>query len=561
MKLASRILVGLFVVALSTPSPETGQEPWERFFGQAAHAAKPVTTPPGVSPSALAAATCFGGPQGPDASQGAATPAPDLTQPWPPVPCAPPVACSEPLTGSHHTYNVGPDQTYTELTGVPWLSLAPGDVVNIFYRAQPYATKVGLRAQGTAAKPVIINGVTDANCNRPVVTGVNAVTAADAVAKGFFSGAGGSIIESYGLIVLFKLPSDPYGYKPSFLAIQNLQIEGANAGSSFTAASGQTKSFARGASGIYAVVASNFTIQNCEIKGNGEGVFVNTKDDAIQEASYFVTLRGNSIHDNGVVGSYYEHNVYVQGVRSLYEGNYIGQLIPGAEGGSLKDRSSAPVVRYNTILSAARAIDLVDTEGGAGSVLDDPLYNQGWVYGNLIVNGPHGSGDLIHWGGDSTIYKNYHRGPLAVYFNTIVNTIEAAVFDMATSDAQIEAHSNIITGTSGLTLCTDSAADGDQVGEVILRDANWIQGGYRTGHCKLTIQGSLIPGAPVLTPSYGLPPGSRAIGPGVAFPLQVPPGATLANLKPTFQPSTGSKAHPSYVPRTALSDLGAFQLP
>ena len=30
------------------------------------------------------------------------------------------------LTGSHQTYNVGPGQTYTELTDVPWLSLQSG---------------------------------------------------------------------------------------------------------------------------------------------------------------------------------------------------------------------------------------------------------------------------------------------------------------------------------------------------------------------------------------------------------------------------------------------------
>jgi hypothetical protein len=501
------------------------------------------------------AMTCFGGTgskSGPDASPA-----------WPPPPCTPPVACSSPLKGSHATYNVGPGQTYADMTTVPWLSLTAGDVVNIYYRATPYATKVGLRAQGTAENPVIINGVTDDSCHRPIVTGADAATATDAVSQGFFASTGGAAIEGFGVIILFKSPRDPFGWRPTFLAIQNLQIEGAIGTNTYTSSSGQKKNYPKGASGIYAVSATNFTIQNCEIKGNGEGVFVNTKNDSPQEASYYVTLRGNSIHDNGVVGSYYEHNVYVQGVRSLYEGNFIGQLIPGAEGGSLKDRSSGTVIRYNYIVAAARAIDLVDSEGGSGSVLSDPLYNYAWVYGNLIVNGPRGSGDLIHWGGDSTIYKNYHQGPLFVYFNTIVNTIDdASIFDMAMSTSIIDAHSNIITGTSNLSLCINNGAEDNQMGVVFLRDANWIQSGFKASACTLNKAGTLVSGSPQLTSNYHLPPGSRAAGFGVPFPVPpFAPTASLENLLPTYQPTTAIDGHPSYVPRPATADIGAFENP
>ena len=60
---------------------------------------------------------------------------------WPPAATASPAtACSSALTGSHQTYNVGPGQTYTELTDVPWLSLQAGDVVSIHYRNTPYQT-------------------------------------------------------------------------------------------------------------------------------------------------------------------------------------------------------------------------------------------------------------------------------------------------------------------------------------------------------------------------------------------------------------------------------------
>jgi hypothetical protein len=220
------------------------------------------------------------------------------------------------------------------------------------------------------------------------------------------------------------------------------------------------------------------------------------------------------------------------------------------------------VVRYNYILAAARAIDLVDSEGGGGSVLSDPLYNYGWVYGNLIVNGNNGSGDLIHWGGDSQTYSNYHQGPLAVYFNTIVNTINTAVFDMAMTAENIDAHSNVITGTSSLRLCTNSAADGSQTGTVYLRDVNWIQSGYSTGACTLSKSGTLLTGSPSLTSSYGLSTGSLALGAGTTYPTgTLPAPASVTNLTPSYQPTTTVNGFPSYVARGSVADIGAFAGP
>jgi hypothetical protein len=78
---------------------------------------------------------------------------------------------SDPVTsavvGSHQTYNVGPGQTFAEPDSVPWGALVAGDVVNIFYRETPYRWKIGLRGQGTAQNPIVINGVTDSVGHRP----------------------------------------------------------------------------------------------------------------------------------------------------------------------------------------------------------------------------------------------------------------------------------------------------------------------------------------------------------------------------------------------------------
>jgi hypothetical protein len=459
------------------------------------------------------------------------------------------------------------------MTHFPWLSLVAGDVVNIY--PGTYATKVALRAQGTASQPVIINGVTDANCNRPVVTGVNAVTTADAITSGFYGSSGGKLIQGNGLFILFRGAKDPYGYKPMFLAIQNLTIEGASASNTYTSAAGVATHWGTEAAGIYDVESSVFTIQNCVITGNGDGVFVNSQGNASNgsapTASYYTTLRGNMIYNNGVAGSYLEHNVYVQGVRSLYEGNYIGQLIPNALGGSLKDRSSGPVVRYNTIVAAARAIDLVDAEDGGNATTGDPVYNYGWIYGNLIINGTNGSGDLIHWGGDSTEYNLYHQGPLSVYFNTIVNTIPTAIFDMSMSTQSVNSYSNIISSTRSLSLCTASSPDGKQVGAVNLYSKNWIQSGFvgngasqykPTPQCTYSQDGTLIAGSPELSTSDGLLAGSPASGAGSTFPVSAPVApVSVANLTPTYQPATTASGSPTYVARSTVADVGAFAAP
>jgi len=129
---------------------------------------------------------------------GKPVPAPNMSGPWPSLAGPPPRCPAVPLVGSHATYNVGPGKKYPDLTSFPWLNLRAGDVVNIYYSPTPYATKFALRANGTAAKPVIINGVADSKGRLPTITGKNAVTATDAIKQKFFTTSGGSVIEPLG---------------------------------------------------------------------------------------------------------------------------------------------------------------------------------------------------------------------------------------------------------------------------------------------------------------------------------------------------------------------------
>jgi hypothetical protein len=467
-------------------------------------------------------------------------------------------ACSTPIQGTR-TFDVGPGKTHTELTSVPWLSLQAGDVVNIFYRPQPYRTKIGIRAQGTASAPVIINGVTDAGCNRPTLSGDGAEPTADAIRESYWN----EHSEGLGAIVLFKGPRDPWGHKAKFVQIRNLRITGAKATNSYVSQEGVSERYSRGAAGIYGVTVEDLLVENCEITGNDNGLFVNTKNDNAEEASHRVTVRRNSIHLNGVPNSYLEHNLYVQAVRPVYEGNYIGQLVPGAEGSSLKDRSSGTIIRYNHIVAAARALDLVETEGGSTTVYVDPQYHDAWVYGNVIVSDHslpgESSNSLIHWGGDNSP-QYFRSGTLYFYHNTVVTRANSSdvdemhLFDLPSDTQKVELRSNVLAhfGSSRFVLA-------EVEGTIRFLGTNWITSGWMAGNfwsgnsVVVEVEGRLIEGSdPALQPDYTLASGSGAIDQGAAAP------AHLASRWIDYQYApTGS-----YVTRSTVgggNDLGAFE--
>ena len=477
---------------------------------------------------------------------------------WPPPVQEPasPNGCSKPLTGRGTTYHVGPGQQYAELDEVPWLSLGPGDVVNIHHRAEPYRTKIGLRAQGTADAPVVLNGVTDAKCNRPVISGQNARTARDAVAQNFFSK---QYSEPYGLIFIYKSRDQAWGSRPKHIRIANLKLTGAHKDNTYTGMDGTPARYVGGAAAIYAIVVEDLTVENCEITRNGNGIFVNSRSD--EEASRGVFIRHNRIWDNGNVGSWFEHNLYVQTARSLYEGNYIGQLVPGAKGSSMKDRSSASVVRYNHIVAAARAIDLVEIEGGVKPVLNDPLYPQAWVYGNLIVNDfrnpGHSSVKLIHWGGDND-ERYFRNGTLHFFHNTVMHSsaqAEAwymALFDMPTGRQTVRLRDNLLInqGTTQMRL-------GHEAGTIEFDGTHWISQDWAeaapTSIVKVVRRGKLIEGRTAGLGSDGRPRAGSA-------------GADLAAATATdLPPVTHQFAAPAGIVRRPVTgkapDLGAFERP
>lgn len=372
--------------------------------------------------------------------------------------CGP--AESMPASEFDTVYDVGPGQQYSSPNDVPWESVGAGTLVRIHHREQPYAAKWVIAAEGTADAPIVVRGVPSGG-ELPVITGDGATTRPE---LDFWS-------ETRGVIKIggSSHPSTPSG--PSHVHIENLEITGGKAANSFTDDSGSSVNFDDNAAGIFVEAGSNIVIKNCEIHGNGNGLFA-------AWASADVLVSGNYIWDNGNSGSIYEHNSYTESQGITFEYNRYGPLCDGCPGNNLKDRSSETVIRYNWIEDGNRQLDLVDS--GHAEVRDSGDYNTTMVYGNVLLEGPdEGNSQIVHYGGDSGDEQQYRKGTLYFFHNTVVSTRSGntTLFRLSTDDESAYVHNNIVhaTASSGRLALVDSA------GEMDLQ-RNWLSEGWVESH-------------------------------------------------------------------------------
>ncbi|MDB5391371.1 MAG: hypothetical protein JWM11_7017 [Planctomycetaceae bacterium] len=311
-------------------------------------------------------------------------------------------------------YDVGPGLAYTSIGAVPWSTLQAGDTVEIHGRATPYHEMILVSGQGTADAPIKIMGVPGPNGEKPIIDGQNAVLGPN---LDYLYPTG---TPTRGLLTISPSSQDAWGYKPAFIEISGLEFRDANPGNSFTRPDGTTSAFQANAAGIFVERGENITISDCEIDHNGNGLFV-ASGDSEEVTSRNILVQGNSIHDNGNVGSDHQHNVYTEAIGITFEDNHFGPLLPGSDGSNLKDRSAGLVVRDNWFEGGAHLLDLVDAEDCPLAV-QDPSYQQTFVYGNILVDtaGPGNSSNLVHYGGDSGDAASYRQGTLYFYQNTVM---------------------------------------------------------------------------------------------------------------------------------------------
>ncbi len=362
-------------------------------------------------------------------------------------------------------YHVGPNQTLTTISEVPWATLQPGDRVFIHWKETPYKEKWVINRQGDANNRIEIIGVSNAQGQQPVIDGNGAVTVSGV---NYWN-------ESRGVIKIggSNVPEDGL---PAYITIENLEIRSGRPPFQFTNDIGETETYASNAAAIYVEKATNLIIKNCTLHDSGNGIFIGAFDGQTET----ILIENNYIYDNGIEGSYYQHNVYTAAIDITYQFNRFGPLRTNAGGNNLKDRSAGLVVRYNWIEGGNRQLDLVDSYD-VPQVANHPSYSTAHVYGNILIE-PDGAGNsqIAHYGGDSGVTSSYRKGTLYFYNNTVVSTRNGntTLMRLSTNDETAMVFNNVIYTTasgSQFSMIDDTG--------IFNLHHNWLKTGWQDCFC------------------------------------------------------------------------------
>jgi hypothetical protein len=348
-------------------------------------------------------------------------------------------------------YDVGPGQPYETIGSVPWYALKPGDKVQIHFRTQPYREKFLISSRGMPDAHITLVGIPGPDGEQPVITGQDATTGRNMHYRWTTPG----YQQALGVLQIGYRQDGP---KPGFIDVSNLTVTGAMSSNTYTAQDGSKHAYAADACGVHIYGAEHVSFSQMTITGNANGFFAKSggSEDAV---SRDITVQYSSISQNGVAGSFLEHDLYTEADRVTVQGNRFGMLIKGALGSILKDRSAGSVIRYNWFPTAARMLDLVEPQDGCPLLCKLSYYGQDFVYGNVFYsNGadPFEMVHPIHYGGDSGMGSE-RRGPLYFYENTFVlqrNQQEGwkvGIFEVTGENATIDVRNNIFANFSRTT--------------------------------------------------------------------------------------------------------------
>lgn len=387
------------------------------------------------------------------------------------------------------TYEVGPSQTYSNLSSVPWTSLQPNDIVNVHYKPGGYHEIVLLSNSGASNAPITIHGVPDPVTGAlPVLDGSNAVAAASIPWRS-------PVFDTLGVVVISRYMGTAWGYIPSWITIENLHIQNADRGIPMTPSTGTPTKYSSFACGIYVEFAQHLTIRNCEINGAENGFFCNSKDSSPEELSGDILIENCYIHHNGYLNDYGVHNLYTEAMGITLQNNLIGPLRAGACGEQWKNRSAGTRIRYNQWIMGpgpGTCMWLESPQGGQGVIDLDPSYKTNWCYGNVIYNPTNSTGSTMIRFDALGIEGVPRSGTLFFYNNTVVNHANqsarwsSAVFDLPRHDEVLstgihdvlDCRNNIIAnfsataGSAPSTLYMLTSDDGN-----IDFGTNWISAG------------------------------------------------------------------------------------
>ncbi len=497
------------------------------------------------------------------------------------------------LSARAATYNVGPASGHIpQLAGVPWGSLQPGDIVNIHVKPGGYREIIQLSASGTAANPILIRGIPDANGALPIIDGDGAVTDPHVDFRN-------PVFENFGVIIVTPRKTGyVYGITfPSWITIESLAIRNAmyraDASITFTDQHGAQRPYDAFACGIYVEFAKHLTIRGCEISNNGNGIFANSKNGAAQSTSN-ILIEKNYFHSNGqpiIPGhsnGFAHHHIYVEAVGAIYQYNRFGTLRPNCYGCAIKDRSSGTVIRFNEVVStdASCVFAILDPQGGSGYIETHADYPDAYVYGNAITfqNTSTHYGINVVWFGafnGATFYPKLHRGTLHFYHNTVVNhQTGVTAFSLTTPDysgtnaifERVDARNNIFYTDSTINANIYKAFNlvTTPASPIIDLGMNWVSPGTLknwTGHPS----GAVINGWDNLIVGDYAGKNEPGFASPAAFDYQLTSGSDSIDAAGPLAPAALAKgsavdrsylAPQSFAPRVvfgAHADLGAFE--
>ncbi|MEY2562364.1 MAG: hypothetical protein QOH88_557 [Verrucomicrobiota bacterium] len=334
------------------------------------------------------------------------------------------------------TYDVGPGKPLTSLFAVPWKSLQPGDVVNIYPKTGGYKEKIQVSASGTSAQHIVIRGIPDPT------TGALPILDANGAVEDPTTDWRNPVLSNFGMITVSpRKASYIYGQPGvSFVDIETLDIRNAlytaDSSITYTDQTGKVRQWDGFACGVYVEWALDLTLRGCEISNCCNGFFANSKNGAVQSSARLL-IEKNYFHDNSlpatndpvtgavISNGYHEHHIYTESVGVTIQFNKFGRLRPGAHGVAIKDRSSGEIIRYNEfdMTEQSNVLALLDPQGGSGYIELQPHYRDSYVYGNLVTIENYASDtDLFWWGSynGASQYEALHRGTLYFYHNTVV---------------------------------------------------------------------------------------------------------------------------------------------
>lgn len=430
-------------------------------------------------------------------------------------------------------WEIGPGQAYAEIHDAPWASLAPGTLVRIHWRPEPYRTKWVISTEAREDAPVVVTGVPDGG-RLPVISGDGAVTPPGLD----FWGEDRSLIKIGG--------SNAPGGEPGWVYVERLELRDAHPARTFSDDRGQPGVYRDNAASITVEVGHDIVLRGNRIVGSGNGLF--TSPPAVD-----VAIQCNLVEGNGNAGSAFEHNLYLNGRGALVEYNRFRALCPSCLGNNLKSRSSGLVVRYNWIEDGNRQLDLVDA--GDEAILARADYADVFVYGNVLVEGPdQGNSQVVHYGGDSGDETRYRDGTLHFFHNTVVSTRtgNTTLFRLSFDDAHADVRNNVFFAQAGgarlAVLVERGSAD--------LR-TNWMPAGWRDSFGSLSgtvstednVEGQDPGLVDPASADYRLAGGSPARG--IAGPAAGSAGAHP--VRRTYVP------HRSGAARSSTADAGAFE--